>query len=82
MIDSNDEAEDFMLRPPAGVTGCYTMKGDQHLPGGRFYSNRDDLKRAKIYLAASKENLIGLAFNMLLSLVVMCSIIVISIIAL
>ena len=57
-MDGNDEAENYMLRPPSGVTSCYTLKGDQHLPGGRFYASRDDPKRRKIYLATDKEHLI------------------------
>ena len=61
MIEGNDEAEDYMLRPPSGVTSCYTLRGDQHLPGGRFYSNMDEAKRARIYLATSKEHIIRLA---------------------
>ncbi|XP_065906821.1 structural maintenance of chromosomes protein 6-like isoform X2 [Dysidea avara] len=56
LIEGNDEAEDFMVQAPPGVAGCYTLRGDQHLPAGRFYSNRDDPRRTKIYLTTSKEH--------------------------
>ena len=58
LIEGNDEAEDFMVRAPPGVSGCYTLRGDQHMPAGRFYSNRDDPRRTTVYLTTSKEHLI------------------------
>ena len=42
-MEDNDDAEHFMLRPPSGVTSCYTLNGDQHLPGGEFCSRGERL---------------------------------------